>query len=620
MFQRWSFVGWRGCVRLMAAVVIAAAALAGMPARSMAQGSGPVAVPAARKATNVAIITIKGEIKGKLNGDTTAISVERRIKLAERAGADAIVFELDTPGGDLYAALTICGLIKSCPVHNTVAWVNTKAYSAGAVIALACREIVTSPASDFGDALPIAMSPAGGLIPLPQAERQKITAPLLAEVVDSARRNGRDEYLVQGFVALNVELWLVENAQTGQRLCVDREEYRTIFGEEPGASHPRVPSARESAPGAPAAAPATSSEESAPGASPAAAPDTSPLVDADKRVRPASPALAGAARQADARQTSASSRPILTSADRGKWKLVEYVSDGSGPLIFKADDLVRYGLATDKVKDDEELKAYFGAKNIQRLDESWSEGLVTFLTNIVVRALLIVILLIGLFIEMTHPGVILPGAVAVAALFALVAPPLIIGMAGWWEVAAIIGGLLLILLEIFVIPGFGVVGVAGVLALFAGLVGTFVPRGGLFPDTAQGKSDLLYGFTTVMASAVTAMVGMYFIGKNFGSLPMLGRLVLKSPDPSEVDAGGMLSAMEPGLSELRPGMTGTAITTLRPSGRVQFGDRIVDVVAELGWIPSGATVKIVEAGEFRVAVELVAAPDAGAAGDGGERA
>ncbi len=620
MLQRWSFVGWRGCVRLMAAVVIAAAALTGTPARSMAQGSGPVAVPAARKATNVAIITIKGDIKGKENENTTAISVERRIKLAQRAGADAIVFELDTPGGDVWGVITICGLIKSCPIANTVAWVNTKAYSGGAVIALACREIVTSPASDFGDALPIQVSPISGLMPMPAEERQKIVGPLLAEVVDSARKHGRDEFLVQGLVSLGVKLWLVENTQTHQRLFVNEREYRLIFGEAPPTLLPRVPSAQAGAVSEP------SPDAGTPGPASEVTPPTGSPDFAHERVIPAIPGLEGAAAVAYKKHAlllqHASSRPVLSVQDRGQWQLVEFVTDGSNPLTLKADDLVRYGLATDKVKDDEELKAYFGAKNIQRLDESWSEGLVTFLTNIVVRALLIVILLIGLFIEMTHPGVILPGAVAVAALFALVAPPLIIGMAGWWEVAAIIGGLLLILLEIFVIPGFGVVGVAGVLALFAGLVGTFVPRGagGLFPDTAQGKSDLLYGFTTVMASAVTAMVGMYFIGKNFGSLPMLGRLVLKSPDPSEVDAGGMLSAMEPGLSELRPGMTGTAITTLRPSGRVQFGDRIVDVVAELGWIPSGATVKIVEAGEFRVSVELVAAQGESAAGDGGERA
>jgi len=631
-FRRRSAWGDRGrLARVALAVACIGVLLSGASPGALAQQApAPGAVPAARKATNVAVITIKGEIKGKESGDTTAISVERRLKLAERAGADAVVIELDTPGGELFAALTICGLIKSCPIQNTVAWVNTKAYSAGAVIALSCREIVTSPASDFGDALPIQYHlVTGQVIPMPAAERQKKLAPLIGEVVDSARRNGWDEYLVQGFVALGVELWLVENIQSGQRLFVDRAEYRAIFGEEPAPGRPHMPSAKSEGP---SGAGLQEASDAAPGSQADSKPrGTSPLVDADKHVKPASPDLAGVAREADARQTAASARPMITKADRGQWRLVEYVSDGSGPLIFKADDLIRYGLASQKIKNDEELKAFFGATNLQRLDETWSEGLVTFLTNMIVRAVLIVIFLIALFIEMTHPGVILPGAVAVVALFALLAPPFIIGMAGWWEVAAIIGGLMLILLEIFVIPGFGVAGIAGILALFAGLVGTFVPQGagGIFPNTPAAKDDLLYGFTTVFAAAATSMIGMYFLGKHFGSLPLLGRLVLKNPDSSDVDDVGMLAAMDPGPGELRVGMTGAAITPLRPSGRVQFGERIVDVVSDLGWIPAGAQVRIVEAGEFRVAVELVPPGGTGAGagstepsgtGEGGERA
>src|SRR5262249_30658715 len=127
------FRGWvRVMFRALAAVALLGAALPmGLaPLQPRAQGTSPAAraIPAVRKATNVAIITIKDEIT-----KVTATSVERRMKLAARAGADALVFELDTPGGDLYAALTICSLIKQSGVPNTVAWVNTKAYSAGAV-------------------------------------------------------------------------------------------------------------------------------------------------------------------------------------------------------------------------------------------------------------------------------------------------------------------------------------------------------------------------------------------------------------------------------------------------------------------------------------------------------
>jgi hypothetical protein len=216
------------------------------------------------------------------------------------------------------------------------------------------------------------------------------------------------------------------------------------------------------------------------------------LIDPSTAVKPASPAVANVAVDASATQSLAPQRPEFSLADQGKYRLVEYVADGNGPLILKTADMERYGLARQVVRNDAELLAFFGAKNLRRLDPTWSEGLVAFLTNPIVRGVLIVIFLIALFLEMSHPGVTLPGLVAGVSLVALLAPPLIIGMANWWEVAAIASGILLIALEIFVIPGFGITGILGVLLLFAGLIGTFVPSGSdsLFPDSPQGRSEV----------------------------------------------------------------------------------------------------------------------------------
>ncbi len=200
----------------------------------------PMAVPASRQAKNIAVITIKGPISS-----LTFKSLERRLQLAKRAGADAAVIELDTPGGELGAALDITSLLKrsDTPIPNTVAWVHPNAFSAGSVIALACREIVVSEAANFGDALVIATNMDGTLKNLKDAERQKLTAPLLSDVVDSARQRGYDEYLVQGFVTLGVKLWQVEHTLTGQRLFVNEREYELLFGQPPADTRPRVPSA-----------------------------------------------------------------------------------------------------------------------------------------------------------------------------------------------------------------------------------------------------------------------------------------------------------------------------------------------------------------------------------------
>jgi len=504
--------------------------------------------------------------------------------------------------------LGICTEIKACPIKNTVAWVHRDAYSGGAVVALACREIVTADPATLGDALPISMTSFGILNTLPEHERQKFLSPLIAELVDSARRNHYDELLVQGIASRGVELWLVENKDTGRRLFVTRDEYKTLFDEEPSTSAPTLASA----------APGEESEASPQEAGPPS-PEFKPLgskrkhrtsdahlpapsADAPNRFVPATPRLAPLAGDVTVKQDLPLTRPVITSADQGKWTLIEYVSKGDGPYIFKPDQLKHYGLASATIQNDEELRAFFGAKNLIRLQPTWSEGLVAFMTSWWVKVLLVIIFLVGLFVEMTHPGVVLPGAISLCALLGLVAPPLLIDLSAWWTLAAILGGITLIALEIFVIPGFGIAGVFGLLLLFGGLVGTFVPNGSLFPDTPGQRNDMLFGVATLLMAVATSGVLMYFAARHFGSIPVFNRLILKDPVFNEDHAGDeMLAAMAHG--PVRIGMSGTAITPLRPAGRVQLGDRIIDVVSEVGYVPAGAPVKVVAVSDFRIGVE-----------------
>lgn len=573
--------------------------LVGSLAQAIPQSGQPPAsaasVPASRQARNVAVITISREIDA-----TMARSVRRRLQVAADAGADAIVFELDTPGGEVGAVLEICNLIKTSPVANTIAWINTDAYSGGALVALACREIIVAGVARMGDAAPIAIHPLQGLQNLQETERQKIMAPLLAEVVDSARRRGYDEKLVQGIVTRGVELWLIENRKTGQRLFIGREEHQMLFGEPPASE----PLALVSAPGQiPAPATPTPSDG---GPVEGARPLTTPPASTD--FLPASPGMSDQVRKEinDSLQVS-STRPVLSESDRGQWRKIEKVSDGQGIFTFTDAQLLRYGLAVATVKNEQELQAFFGASNVRRLHESWSESLVVFLTQIPVRGLLIVVFLISLFIEMTHPGLILPGAIAAAALVMLIAPAFLNDMASWWEIAAILVGLACIALELFVIPGFGIFGVAGILLLFGGLVGTFVSNsGGLFPDTPEDRSDMLYGVTTILISFATSGVLMYFLGKHFGSLPVIGKLLLRDESGQQDAGAGLLAAMEAHPEgPIRAGAIGVALTPLRPAGRVQVGDQIIDVVSDLGFISAGASVRISSVDSFRIVVEPV---------------
>lgn len=603
----------------LVAILIAMTNLGGMAPQNGTRApatQAPTAIPAARQASNIAVITIRGEIT-----QTTYNSVSRRIGLAERAGADAMVFEIDTPGGDLMAVLGICNEIKGSSITNTVAWINPDAYSGGAVIALACREIVTNQPATLGDALPILVSSFGMINQMPEHERQKFLSPLIAELVDSARRHGYDELLVQGIAARGVELWLVEHNQTGQELFITRAEYRLLFGEEPTTGNPVLPAAPEMPDAADSSSPSAQPLPQIPDrprgrrarATRAASTDDP---DSPNRYIPAAPGMGEMAGDVTLRQELPSQRPTLTRADQGEWRLVEYVSSGAGPMVFKADDLLRYGLASEIVQNDEELKAFFGARNMIRLNPTWSEGLVGFLTWRPIQGLLVVIFLLALFIEMTSPGMGLPGTIAAVALVSLLAPPLLINMASWWVVAAIILGIALIGVEILLLPGMGVIGLMGLLLLFGGLLGLFIPDSAFFPDTPARQSDLLYGATTLLLAMTTSGILMYFAARHFGNLPMLNRLVLKDPgmvDDDDLDSGGdeLLAAAEPTvIAPVRVGMVGKALSSLRPVGRVEFEDRIIDVSAVDGYIPAGSQVRVSRVSEFRIDVEPVGEQDA----------
>lgn len=576
-------------------------------------GGGAGAIPADRYARNVAVITIKEPIN-----KTTALSVQRRIKDAERAGADVIVFELDTPGGEVGAVLEISSAIKTSPIR-TVAWVNTKAYSGGALVALACNDMIVNDPAALGDAKPIEVALGTSARPISPEMREKILPPLIGDMVDSVQRRNRaaggyltDELLVQGIVISDARLWYIENKHTGERMCITPEEFRVLFPEE-----------SMEGPGALAGAGFSSAAPQRAPAQPAPETHAAPTGDAAD-VTPASRELERLRESISLALSGPSLRPRITPAERGRWTLLFKASDGTGPLILSSHWLAYFNFASNidtqgnlsPVRNDQDLAAYFNATTIKRFDASWSERLVDFLTNPVVRGLLIVVFLLGLFLEMTHPGLILPGAVAGLALITVLAPPLIIGMAGWWEVAAIIAGILLIAMEILVIPGFGLPGILGFILLFVGLVGTFIPGGNdAFPNTRNTASDLTWGVTTVVLSMATALVGMFMIGKYFGQLPVLKRMVLKNPEPG----GGedLLLAMRPSIEgAIVLGAEGRALTPLRPAGRAQFDDELVDVVAELGYIEAGARVRIVSVSGFRIGVDL-APPAAGPPGSSG---
>lgn len=612
-------------MRLVLMGLLAVCAVVPALAQAVSEREGaPASVPAARQADRVVIITMEGEID-----QWTERSIKRRITQAEQSGADALVIEIDSPGGEVGAVLEICNAIKGSSITNTVAWVNPDAYSGGAIVALACGEIVTSSPASMGDAFPITFGPQGvrGLSP---DERTKFLPPLLTEVADSARRNGYDEFLVQAMVVDDIELWSVRDSETGTLWFINESEYRVLFAGDPPRGKPVLVSVTggRASTNQDAAAERPEDEDvaqdadpEAPGASDESASDEEQAVE-DRAAElpalptgdgvgftPAGPSVVDLSESASLGLSSVSTRPTFLASDRGRYVDPVYIADGTGPIVLRDDQLEAYGFTSANIESDAELRAFFGAKELVRTTPSWSERMVKMMMNPIVRGVLIVALLLGLFVEMSSPGMIVPGAIAVAALVGLIAPPMLVGMAGWWEVAAIGVGIACLLVELLVIPGFGVFGLIGLVSLFVGMVGTFIPdgTGGLFGADEAAQRGLFNGVATVLLSTVTAGVGIFFLTKHFGSIPLLNRLILQDAGPMEEE--GVLMAMRPALEEMvGPGDVGVAASALRPSGRALVNGEMIDAIAQRGYIEEGEPVEVVEKRVFSWVVRPPRAP------------
>lgn len=630
------------------------ASLADTPIDQIAPPATPSSVSAARQANSVAVITIEGPIDGIM-----ARSFRRRLDEAVALKADAIVVDLNTPGGELGAVLEISNAIKQSPIRNSIAWVHPRAYSGGAIIALACREIVVSDGSGFGDAKVIRIDPSSftsQIRDMNETERQKLLPPLLADLIDSARRHNRaagayqwDELLVQAIVATDAELWWVQDNKTGTRFAVDRAEFERLFPDRPvlqpllatASVGSNEASARSSRARPDRRSPSLDSPPNAPtpdqpqdktqDQNAADAPDSNdPAVaepapnDPDANsvpFKPAAPSLADIQSKTeealDLAGATPSLRPRTGDNTSGRYTLIAKISNGDGAIVLHDQEMVFFQLASntqraasgtaqlDAINNDADLSRFLGASTVTRLDENWSEALARFMSAAWVRGILITAFLICLFIEFFSPGVSFASAGAILCLVGLFLPPVIVGMAMWWQLAAILIGVVMLAAELFILPGFGVAGVIGMLALFIGMIGVFIPgSSGTGATAADFRAGLATGVTTLLLAGATAWMTLFFIYRNIANIPALRRLVLQDPEvDADGSAGSMLAAMAD--DDLRVGDTGIATTPLRPAGKIDIDGRLHDVVAEFGFVDAGERVKVVNITPFRIGVDAV---------------
>ena len=296
-------------------------------------------------------------------------------------------------------------------------------------------------------------------------------------------------------------------------------------------------------------------------------------------------------------------------ANATEWVVEKTVKGKGVPFKLTASLAEELGVArfTTERRDPAELYAKYGIDPAKVRDgtPAWLDMFANFLRMGPVTVLLVVIGFTGLMLELKVPGTTVPGIVA-ALCFILVfwAHTQFSGQVAVLGALLFILGLVLVLMEVFVLPGFGVAGIAGIVLMLSalGLATVGLADGGL-PSSGDDWVRLGSKMSQYLFGLMGSVALAFGIARYLPHMPYANRMML--PPPGE-QFRRTAEAM-PGVAEAASllGAVGLTMTVLRPAGSVQFGDQYIDVVSDGSFIEAGARVQVVEVEGTRIVVRQV---------------
>jgi len=271
-------------------------------------------------------------------------------------------------------------------------------------------------------------------------------------------------------------------------------------------------------------------------------------------------------------------------------------------LTLDANSAFKFNLCSGIVEDETRLAEMLGYKGeaVLTIEMNWWEKFARFISSSpVILTLLLTIGGILVYIELKTPGFGIPGIVGITFLSVAFLSAYMGHLASIIELLMIIVGVILILLEIFVIPGFGVTGIAGILLLLAGMILSLqeftIPKSIFELDILKRNFAIVFGSIVALGIGI-ALISRYLPrSRRFESL-----LVLTPAETEKVHATGA-----PQTSAISIGTIGVAETPLRPAGKARFKNELVDVTAEGEFIEAQTTIVVVETSSNRIVVRRV---------------
>jgi membrane-bound serine protease (ClpP class) len=261
---------------------------------------------------------------------------------------------------------------------------------------------------------------------------------------------------------------------------------------------------------------------------------------------------------------------------------IEGISEKGSVITFSVSEAIANGFCEGEADSIEEVIEMQGISDFLIIEQTTStvENIISVFLNPAVSGFLILIIFAGIYFELQTPGVGFPLAASITAIILYFIPYYLSGLAENWEIAVFVIGCILLLVEIFVIPGFGIFGILGILGILTGLTLGMIPNDA-FDFSFVPAGDLFVALLTVILAAIAALVLIFFLAPKVNRWGAFRTIALATTQ--QRSAGYTSSVYQSSLL----GKEGITSTRLMPSGRVIIEDEVYDAYSRGEFIDQG---------------------------------
>ncbi len=269
--------------------------------------------------------------------------------------------------------------------------------------------------------------------------------------------------------------------------------------------------------------------------------------------------------------------------------VIEGIKKEGEVITFSTAEAMQHGFCEAKVNSIEEILQRNGITGYEliKFELSGTERIIAFFLNPFISGLLILIIVGGLWFELQTPGVGFPLAAAVTALILYLVPYYLNGLAANWEILALFAGVALILVELFVLPGFGLAGMAGIVLTVGSLILIMI-NNDVFDFEFVPAAELMYAVAATLGGIVGGIILLFAGGVRLADSRVFKRIALTTTQ--ETSEGFVV---KPAPEPLK-GKRGVAYTVLRPSGKVMIDDKIYDAYTRGEYIEKGDAIEVLD--------------------------